>query len=467
MARFLLIFVFHATVFSEQVFVEESDVLLDSTPDEVADTNEDIVRYDGHHLLRVRITSEKQLELLKSLLLLSEAANDGGNEVDFWDEPLERNQEILLRIAPSRISELEDVLQRADVPHSTLTNNLQKWIDREARENDAHEDGLGLRDGDFNLGMYHTLKEINESLITLHQTHPNNTRLLVLGKTSEGRQITGIRIGTGQPDRPAIFIDGGMHAREWISPATVMYLTHRLLENQEENPSTSNLTKKVDWYIFPVVNPDGYEYSWASNRLWRKNRRRTIRFSRFCRGVDPNRNFGVHFGRRGSSANPCAENFAGLTPFSEKESQAIRTGINRLSGRLLVYLNVHSYSQVVMSPYGYTTTKPAAHEDQLAAMKVFVEGLADQFNVTYKYGPAAETMYHTSGAAIDWAHDEAKVKYPMVIELRDKGRFGFILPNEFIIPSGMEMVEGMKRLVDYLDEKGELSVNDIQVSAQW
>lgn len=55
----------------------------------------------------------------------------------------------------------------------------------------------------------------------------------------------------------------------------------------------------------------------------------------------------------------------------------------------------------------------------------------------------------------------------MVIELRDKGKFGFILPNEFIIPSGMEMLEGMKRLVTYLDERDELSVDEIRPSAQW
>lgn len=48
--------------------------------------------------------------------------------------------------------------------------------------------------------------------------------------------------------------------------------------------------------------------------------------------------------------------------------------------------------KVVMSPYGYTTAKAAAFEDQYAAMKVFVDGLAHHFNVTYKYGPAAETM---------------------------------------------------------------------------
>ena len=28
-----------------------------------------------------------------------------------------------------------------------------------------------------------------------------------------------------------------------------------------------------DFYIIPVLNPDGYKYSWTTNRMWRKNMR--------------------------------------------------------------------------------------------------------------------------------------------------------------------------------------------------
>jgi hypothetical protein len=28
----------------------------------------------------------------------------------------------------------------------------------------------------------------------------------------------------------------------------------------------------VDWYVAPLVNPDGYNYSMTTDRLWRKNR---------------------------------------------------------------------------------------------------------------------------------------------------------------------------------------------------
>ena len=62
----------------------------------------------------------------------------------------------------------------------------------------------------------------------------------------------------------------GIHAREWISPAVVTYMMRELTENitgQQE------LVDGLDWYIVPVVNPDGYAYSWSDDRLWRKTRR--------------------------------------------------------------------------------------------------------------------------------------------------------------------------------------------------
>jgi murein tripeptide amidase MpaA len=62
--------------------------------------------------------------------------------------------------------------------------------------------------------------------------------------------------------RAAIFIDCGIHAREWISPAFCLYAIDRLLD-----PSESEMTDKFDFYIVPVTNPDGYAYTWAGNRF--------------------------------------------------------------------------------------------------------------------------------------------------------------------------------------------------------
>jgi len=49
-------------------------------------------------------------------------------------------------------------------------------------------------------------------------------------------------------------IDGGIHAREWVSPASVLYAIRELVENEDPNNSVLN---NFDIYVLPVANPDG------------------------------------------------------------------------------------------------------------------------------------------------------------------------------------------------------------------
>lgn len=67
-----------------------------------------------------------------------------------------------------------------------------------------------------------------------------------------------------------MWIDGGIHAREWITPAVVTFMLKQLVEDLDA--ADSDLLDKLDWYILPVVNPDGYEYTRTGDRLWRKTR---------------------------------------------------------------------------------------------------------------------------------------------------------------------------------------------------
>jgi hypothetical protein len=50
-----------------------------------------------------------------------------------------------------------------------------------------------------------------------------------------------------------MWIDGGIHAREWITPAVVTFMIRQLVENQESEEA--DLLDNLDWYILPVVNP--------------------------------------------------------------------------------------------------------------------------------------------------------------------------------------------------------------------
>lgn len=74
----------------------------------------------------------------------------------------------------------------------------------------------------------------------------------------------------------------------------------------------------------PVINPDGYEYTFTVDRLWRKNKRKAGYAAAGCFGVDLNRNFGYKWGGKGTSKDICRDTYAGSKPFSEPETDAIR-----------------------------------------------------------------------------------------------------------------------------------------------
>ncbi|CAG0884908.1 unnamed protein product [Cyprideis torosa] len=184
------------------------------------------------------------------------------------------------------------------------------------------------------------------------------------GKTYEGRPIKGVRINPGN-SKKKIFVDSGIHAREWIAPSTVAYLINQLATNRSLNEDIINA---FDWYLFPVLNPDGYEYTFSKDRLWRKNRNPEI--SRTCPGIDLNRNWDYHWGEDVRGKDPCTELYAGPSPFSEPETQAIRDFLANLNadGSLALIVSFHSYVQVLMSPWSHTYAFPDDYSDLLAVM---------------------------------------------------------------------------------------------------
>ena len=102
----------------------------------------------------------------------------------------------------------------------------------------------------------------------------------IIGKSTEGRELKLIKIGNST-DKEIIWIDGGTHAREWIGPATALFMAYqvaRAKRNCEEESSSSNcdpemksLLDRYDFYFEPSVNPDGYVFSHESVRNTLRN----------------------------------------------------------------------------------------------------------------------------------------------------------------------------------------------------
>lgn len=87
-----------------------------------------------------------------------------------------------------------------------------------------------------------------------------------LGKSVEGRPILGLRIGLKSEtnNKSIVYIDGGTHAREWASITTVLFVIDKLIsEFKQGNTMVRNLVRNFNFHIVPVVNPDGYEWSYT------------------------------------------------------------------------------------------------------------------------------------------------------------------------------------------------------------
>lgn len=143
----------------------------------------------------------------------------------------------------------------------------------------------------------------------LAEEYPSLVSTEVIGKSSEGRDLLLLKISDGNPNKPAIWMDGGIHAREWISPAVVTRMAYELIQQYKANPNYLYI-KHFNWYILPNGNPDGYEWSHTNDRMWRKTRSTQDTFISNvfkCKGTDPNRNFAYKWGGKGTSNNPCSD----------------------------------------------------------------------------------------------------------------------------------------------------------------
>lgn len=106
------------------------------------------------------------------------------------------------------------------------------------------------------------MDEIKEWLEKKVSEHSDVATLINLGTTFGGREIIGVKIDFRKRENPTIgFMEGGIHSREWISPATLTWVINEFLTSN--NPDIRSMAENVVWYIFPVVNPDGYAYTFT------------------------------------------------------------------------------------------------------------------------------------------------------------------------------------------------------------
>jgi len=281
---------------------------------------------------------------------------------------------------------------------------------------------------------YHTAQTLEEDLRRLALDHPEVAELREIGRSVENRPLWALRVGERRGNTRKVAVLGCHHAREWISVEVAYRLAEHLVDNASTEPVRTWLQQGEVW-VAPMVNPDGHEHTRTQNRLWRKNRRRNPDGSI---GVDPNRNYGYMWGVLNvntSSHVPSDETYVGPRAFSEPETRAVRNLVAReLFGGVLTY---HSYSQLILYPWGYTS-RAVEDEADLGTMRGLTEDMQRLIEGvhgrTYTAQQASE-LYPTAGDTTDWVYGEYDVP-AFTVELRPATALegGFILPADEIEP---------------------------------
>lgn len=155
---------------------------------------------------------------------------------------------------------------------------------------------------------YQPLSVIVPWMKLLESLFPSYVQTFSLGLSHEGREIMGLRVGAKKADggrKKAVIVTGAAHAREWISVSTVSYLAYSLITNHLKDKHVTALVDAFDWIFIPTLNVDGYVYTWEHDRLWRKNRQPTS--LSFCKGIDLDRAYDVHWEAQKAQSNPCSD----------------------------------------------------------------------------------------------------------------------------------------------------------------
>ena len=428
--------------------------------------------YSGYSLIDAIPNNEENVKFLRHL---DSSVNDGC--LDFWLEPGVTSKPVDILLHPEITSTIMKEFRGRNITVKLITNNVANSTDKEKDEISQRRKEFLSNCNKMKSGCvldfmnYNDLQTIESYMLKLSKSPRNfsslknlEVKLSAIGTTYEKRDIrmVSLSLKDGKKKR-AIWIDCGIHAREWISPAFCLYTIDSLIK------SSRSFLNHVDFFIVPVSNPDGYAYSWTNNRFWRKNRRpnqlkvnsRSItglvcmgnpsywneqlldvihrspedsliphfehqsygdysldHFSSLpsqiretCKyGTDVNRNFDSDWASTcGRYCNDvCSQGYPGTEPFSEAESRAIRDAISSIKSRqeISAFVDIHSYSQMWLTPYGLEGKYSIHNKELKRVAKIATKALSNVHGTAYRYGTVFAIIgKNISGGSIDWAHE--------------------------------------------------------------
>ncbi|CAG5016918.1 unnamed protein product [Parnassius apollo] len=353
--------------------------------------------------------------------------------IDFLSNPaVERNG--LALVKPELHEDFIKSLRNHGIAYKIHAEDVkaQLDIDDELMEKRRRKSS-GMKNGTIPLDNYLELEEIYDYIDYIAEQYPDLVTIISPGNSFEGRPLKYLKISTTNfedKNKPIILIDAGFFGRDWITPSIVLYALHNLTQ--------SDMLHDYDWILIPVANPDGYKYSFTNDRFWIKTRSTDQHLlSIVCPGVNVNRNFDFFWNTIGTSNTPCADNYAGSKPLSEKETFLLNDSLGEFISRVVLDISLHSYGSLILFPWGHDGSL-SNHAFALQSVGVsiadtiYANSLPD-FPRYIVGNSALVTGIETSGTGIDYAH---MLGIPLTFNLRlpgiEEGTEGFQLDPEYI-----------------------------------
>jgi hypothetical protein len=268
---------------------------------------------------------------------------------------------------------------------------------------------------EFGFNVWRSFDEpggIRDELYNIARRNPGIVKLQVLGRSVQGREIIALKVTKDARKvtdgaRPGALYVSLQHAREWISVEVNRRLLHRFVDNYGKNTEITNLVNTRELWFVVVANPDGYQFTFTDERLWRKNLRDNNGDGQIALGdgVDPNRNWPEHwnYDEEGSAGLVSDETYRGTAPASEPETQALKGLLDRLKGKAKFMINWHSAADQVLLPYGWQESTPSPDNP------IFVALAGTDANPSipgYDIGLSSDELYITNGETTDYAYSE-------------------------------------------------------------
>jgi hypothetical protein len=229
----------------------------------------------------------------------------------------------------------------------------------------------------------------------------------VIGHSRLGQSIIAYKVtakpGAKDGKLPTVLYDSTQHAREWIATEVERRLFQYIVSHKGDAQVAKLLKTREMWFV-PVVNPDGYDYTFVSpaTRLWRKNLNDNDGDGQITNldGVDTNRNFNAkwNYDLEGASDDLADETYHGPSAGSEPEVKAMRALEKRLDPAF--QLDYHSFAQLILYPEGWQVQTPATD----APLTQALAGNSDHPAVPGFDPEVSAQLYTTNGDITDDAY---------------------------------------------------------------